>query len=280
MSEQAWTYDGVDIQTLGFNISTLGGRLGTAPSRGENVLRPYNDGRLWVPKLHDERSLILPMWVVGAEEDGSLPLDGDNQKKLRQNVRSLRKLFSLHNGLKLLTVVDPELGTLEAWAEARDVLDFSTEAGATRAVFAPTLWLPAVYLATQAEDDDGGPTARLDDATWPITVEGDVDADDTVIVEFTATTASSTLPRLTVVETGEWVETEHVFANGEVMRIDVGAWRAYQPSDSALRTNTLRWSGRRFLTLPQGSSTLRFDIIMPGGSGSFNVKVAWKGRYW
>jgi hypothetical protein len=269
------------LQQLGFNISTLGGRLRTADSRGENVLRPFNDGRLWVPKLYDERELTLPMWVVGAEPDGSIPIDGDRQRQLRENVRALRQLFSLDGGLKLLQVDDPELGVLEAWAEARNVLDFSTEAGATRAVFAPTLYLPGVYLATQDEQGEtGSAVPRADNDTWAFTVNGDVAADDHLSIIFQATTASSTLPRLTVQGTGEWVETEHVFADDEVMLIDVGAWRAYDPASQAVRTNTLRWSGRRFLQIPRGAQTLRFDIITPGGSGSFNVKVTYRPRYW
>lgn len=93
-TEVYWDVDGVSLQTYAFNIQTLGGDRMAPPSlRGDDLIVPYMPGSIWMPKVPESRILTLGMWVIGAEEDGSMPTEESARLKFDQNWRKLRKLL-------------------------------------------------------------------------------------------------------------------------------------------------------------------------------------------
>lgn len=92
-----WDVDGVSLQTLAQNISTLGGsRWGVPPLRGENIQIPGRPGALWQPKIADSRTLTLAMWVRGTDANGNV--SGDPKQTFTANWRSLQQLLWRHDG--------------------------------------------------------------------------------------------------------------------------------------------------------------------------------------
>lgn len=96
-----WEVDGESLQTYAYNITTWGGARQAPPElRGENRQVPHARGRQWVSKIADERILPLEMWVVGANEDGTvadsalMKFDA-NWKKLKGLLFRTRKQFAL-----------------------------------------------------------------------------------------------------------------------------------------------------------------------------------------
>lgn len=89
-----WDVDGVSLQTYAFNIETIGGDRQAPPGvRGEDLTIPYLPGSIWMPKVPEARILTLGMWVIGAEEDGSIPERESARLRYEQNWRKLRRLL-------------------------------------------------------------------------------------------------------------------------------------------------------------------------------------------
>jgi len=93
-TETYWDVDGVSLQTFAFNITTLGGdRLAPPPVRGEDIRVPYMPGTVFVERVPDQRIITLGMWVIGANEDGSIPTDEKSRRTFDRNWRMLRRLL-------------------------------------------------------------------------------------------------------------------------------------------------------------------------------------------
>lgn len=93
-AETFWSVDGVSLQTMAFNITTLGGdRMAPPTVRGSDVTVPYMPGSLWTQRVPDSRIITLGMWVIGANEDGTIPTDENLRRTYDRNWRKLRKLL-------------------------------------------------------------------------------------------------------------------------------------------------------------------------------------------
>lgn len=99
-----WDVDGQSIQTYAFNITDLGGdRLAPPGLRGDDIIVPGTPGRIFMPKVVDSRIITLGMWVIGAEEDGSRPSDGNRAAQFDENWRKLRSLLFRYGSEMVLT---------------------------------------------------------------------------------------------------------------------------------------------------------------------------------
>lgn len=91
-TETYWAVDGVSLQTLAQNITTLGDdRLSVPPVRGSNLVVPHRRGSLFMPKEADERSISLGMWVQGCAPDGTIP--ASMRRQFDKNWRALQRLL-------------------------------------------------------------------------------------------------------------------------------------------------------------------------------------------
>lgn len=140
-----WTYKGVTLNTLAYNIKTRGGsRMGTAQPRGENQLIPGMTGRRHLWKLRDSRIITLAMWVRGADEDGTRPLSHEALAvKFDQNWEMLANLFDDDGQWPLIKRFRDGVGgfkTATAMAEYWDGLDPDMD-DEFKAEFAPQLLL-------------------------------------------------------------------------------------------------------------------------------------------
>lgn len=103
-AETYWDVDGISLQTYAFNIETIGGeRQAPPPVRGEDLVVPYLPGSIFVPKVPDKRVITLMMWVIGANEDGTIPQNADMRRTFDHNWRMLRSLLFRHRAQFTLT---------------------------------------------------------------------------------------------------------------------------------------------------------------------------------
>ena len=87
-----WDVDGTSLQTLAYNISTLGGdRDSVPPWRGADRVFAYKAGAAARPMVADSRTITLLMWVIGMNADGSVP--ADQAISYHENRRMLKRLF-------------------------------------------------------------------------------------------------------------------------------------------------------------------------------------------
>jgi len=155
-TEVFWDIDGVSLQTYAYNIETWGGDRQSVPSlRGNDITIPYAAGSFWVPKIPDSRSISIAGWVVGATEDGDIPLDSNKREVFEANWNMLKRLmWTPHRQVKL-TKRWKEYGSdevLEATALAQFTGGLSpTMTGTSRATFVVQLQLadPFFYGAEE-----------------------------------------------------------------------------------------------------------------------------------
>jgi len=93
-TETFWSVDGVSLQTMAWNITSLGGdRMAPPKVRGDDVVIPYQPGATFQPKVPDVRTISLGMWVIGADENGLIPQNENARRTFDRNWQKLRKLL-------------------------------------------------------------------------------------------------------------------------------------------------------------------------------------------
>lgn len=213
-TETFWAVDGVSLQTMAFNISTLGGdRLSPPPIRGENLLVPASVGRRWMPKMVDQNVITLGMWVTGAKEDGSMPTTQSTLRQFTDNWRKLRALLWTPGRQVTLSKcfwVNGVLKTASALAQFSSGIS-PTMSGPARAAFTVDLTLADPYFY--------GPEVitSLSTGTQTITIAGD---DTTRAVKFHVVGSRNTV-KIRNNSLNVDVEYHRDLSAGDVVDIDV-----------------------------------------------------------
>lgn len=141
---------GTLLNTLAYNISDLNGRRNIPPRRGENPIIPGMDGRLWVPKRPDQRTILLGMWVQAKDADGVLPsTEQARRAKLNDNIETLINLFGVYTVLLNIEQkirLGSGLVTRTGQGECVNTLDFQWDEGErTFAKFVAEIVMPDPY---------------------------------------------------------------------------------------------------------------------------------------
>lgn len=137
--------DGVVLNTYAKNIGSLTGRLRAPALRTSNVLVPGRHGALRTPnKKYDQALITLPMWVVGSDDDGLIPGGSTARREFFKRIDELTKLFKKLSGPLDVRHTLPDGTVRQCFAEALDVLDFTTDAS-PKALFSVNLTVPDVF---------------------------------------------------------------------------------------------------------------------------------------
>lgn len=300
-TETFWDVDGVSLHTYAFNIETLGGdRAAPPPVRGDDVLVPYLPGTRFVPKVPDARVMTLGMWVIGANEDGTVPDDGDARLAYEYNWRMLRKLLWRYRTQFTLTkrfwvptqdLVDAGVSLAGKTQRGSNTLIEASAKAAFHSGLAPAMDGPArarftvdlrlsdpyfygeqvtIPFSTSTAPGDPGPTQTRkilgDDRTTDITfaLEGPLTAP-----QFTVTSDS----------VNPYIRYATVIADGDDVMIDVKRFRA-QHTD----TLSTYWSsgyvshyGDRpwFYLDPDDDATIALTVQSGTGVGALTYRPAW-----
>jgi hypothetical protein len=172
--------NGVVLNTLAKNITSLTGRLRAPALRTDNVTVPGRHGTIRVPnKRYEEGQVILPMWVRGNNDDeGSI-----SRSTFYSNVDTLTQLF--RPGAGLLTVIHtlPDGSQRRCLAECTEAINLTMTAGGAwpYATFSVALRVPSVFWedVNTSTFDLGytfngdvtqlqGTTAPIEDATYTL----------------------------------------------------------------------------------------------------------------
>lgn len=259
-----WDVDGTSLQTFAWNIRSRGGdRMAPPPVRGGNLEVPGLHGRVWRPKVPDQRVIGLDMWVIGARSDGTIVDEAEFDK----NWRALRAL--LWNPLAQLTLtkrfyVDGVLVTASGLAQFDKGLNPEITGG-RRAKFDVDLmmadpWFYGDVVEVPALSPGGSETVDVA-GDWP-----------TWMVRFTVNGPLAS-PRLTVGD--RWVQYDGLVAQGDVAVVDVGLFTADQrvaDAWSKAAGYVTHSGGSRWLELPLGES----EIALSAQSGTGTVDVSFK----
>lgn len=120
---EAFTINGVSLDTYAYMLTDISGTQTTAPRRGSNVTVPGRHGAIKTPKRFDPAEIVLPMWVNGALPDGSVPPGSTAKDEFFKRRDEL--LLLLHANPLLLEYTRPDGTSRSAYAELTEVLDFA-----------------------------------------------------------------------------------------------------------------------------------------------------------
>lgn len=244
--------NGVDLNTLAKNITSLTGRLRAPALRTDNVTVPGRHGTIRVPnKRYEEGQVVLPMWVRGSDDDEN----NISRTTFYQNVDTLTQLF--RPGAGLLTVVHtlPDGSQRRCLAECTEAINLTMVAGGAfpYATFSVALRIPSVFwedLSTVSADLSptfngevnvlSGTTAPIEDAVFKI-----YGPCTSVTVEARYKGAAMDDPL--------YFTYSGVLGNGQTLTVDCGNWKLTGGGGHAVDYTKLFHTGSsRFLTIPPG----------------------------
>lgn len=87
--DEYWDVDGQSLHTHAWSIENVVRKV--PPRRGSNILVPGRPGAQWVPKLADQDTMTLQMWVRGCDQDGVWASDPHGQ--MNDNIKFLKNLL-------------------------------------------------------------------------------------------------------------------------------------------------------------------------------------------
>lgn len=219
-TEETLSVNGVVLNTLAYNISTLAGRLRAPALRTENIQVPGRHGSLRTRrKFYDEGEIVLPMWVRDTDEDELV----SSREIFYSNIDRLTKLFRPGSGLLEVIHTLPDSSTRRAMAECTEAIDLSPK-GRGLANFSVALKVPSVFwedTSTVSQDlvpPHTGPVSVLNGMTAPI--------EDAV---FTVT-GPMTNPRVEswfnggALEVPVWFQYSGTVPAGQTLTIDCSKW--------------------------------------------------------
>ncbi|MFE2751559.1 hypothetical protein ACFXGA_06100 [Actinosynnema sp. NPDC059335] len=134
------TVGGTSLDTLVWNVRTLGSRLATAGRRGGNLATAGLDGARWQPKPLAELTFDLAMWILGSDTDGLFPESGTLRGQMRARYDELLRIMGQQYGLT--EIVDTDSGR-RCFAEIQGAIGPTTMAAGSRAEVTFPLVVPA-----------------------------------------------------------------------------------------------------------------------------------------
>lgn len=265
--------DGVVLNTLAKNITSLTGRLKVPPMRTENITVPGRNGTLRTArKLYSEGEIALPMWVRGVDDDGNIP--DSAREQFYANVDALTNLFRPGSG-KLMELIHtlPDGSRRRALVECTEALDF-TMTGRELGKFAVALRIPSVFW----EDADAitvdlpigttGPVVQFAGTTAPI--------EDAVYTVY----GPASVPKIEAyynggpMENPNWVQYQENLALGQSLTINSATWNLTLNGGPILDYTKLSQAGTaRLLTLVPGPGGAPPQLKVTAGGTTADSKL-------
>lgn len=258
--DYGWEYDGVDISTLAYNVRILGAPVQVPPRRGDNVVLPGQDGRLYVPKHIDQRKLTLAMFVRAIPPGGGSP----SSSQLMANLDTLRGLFARPGLHTLKHQYGPNPTDVRvAQAEVISVVEFQP-VGPHSFRFAVTFVLADPFWYAQSATTVGPVAITTTDQNIGLVSNGTYRALPTLTV-----TGEIATPKFTIGSI--WVRWNDTVPAGSTLILDCSTWQA--TLDGVRRNGDIEHDGAlRWLEIPAGVSTL--NVASASVSGA-TVTIEW-----
>lgn len=269
--------NGVVLNTLAKNIESLTGRLHVAPLRTDNVAVPSRHGRLrTTAKFYDEGQIVLPMWVRGCDDDGSIS-EGE-RTQFFANVDALTNIFRPGSGLLEVLHTLPDGSIRRAWAECTDVIDFSMASGNNPlGKFSVALRVPSVFwedLNSRSVDlapTQNGFVTEFDGMTAPV---------DDAVITITGPAINCRVEAYyngQPLENPSWVQYSEVDA-GQSITIDSGSWQLSGSGLTPNYANLTHGGGGRWFTMVPGTPSNPPEIKITAGGTTETTKVTISAR--
>lgn len=273
---EALSINGVSLDTYAYMATNVSALLTVPARRGENVVVPGRHGQIKTPnKRFDANEIVLPLILVGASPNGTIPSGSTEQAQFFARRDELLRLIYADDAVLAWTPDVANVDPIETRVEVVDVLDF------TRSYVEP---LAKVSVALTLIDAFWRDTA---DVTTAIEGESGTTVE---LTEFVGATAPMTdlqvtfhgpvnNPKLTFGE--RWVQYNGVLTLDQELVLDCGTWTAspgvgdpWSPDPRQV----LRGRGPSWLEIDPAVTPFEIEFTHTGG-GSATAQLAGRRKY-
>jgi hypothetical protein len=272
---EALTVNGVDIGSYAYMTTDVSGLFTVPARRGEDDVVAGRHGVVTRPhRKFDAAEIVLPMWVVGALADGSIPVDSNEQDEFYKRRDELLNLFYADN--TVLAFTRPDGTTRSTRVEVAEVLDFTRRYAEPLAQVSIALKLPDVFWRDTAEVSQTitGATGTVEALT--------VFAGSTAPIADTRITFFGPVsnPRISIGE--RWLQYNGIITAGRELILEAGSWSASSGAGELWAPNVrqvYREPGPAWLELPPSQSPLQVTFTHTGGDVGASVEFAGRKAY-
>lgn len=274
------TADGVLLNTLAKNISSLTGRLIAPPLRTNDIVVPQRNGDVVTPrKWYGPGMLTLPMWVIGCDDNGGIPAASSRRIEFYKRVDELIGVFSSPE-LILMQHKLPDGTVRECRAQRVELLDFTTDAVNPRGLVNVALKVPGSFWqddsnktftqsnptvpSTLSLTQFAGATAPMDDLT--ITITGPI---TNPRVEAYRNSAALTQP--------VWFQYTGSIGSGLTMVVNCATW-ALSGTAGATYANLSHSGDARWISVPPAPAAGTPQIRLTGSGNNATTAISVVGR--
>lgn len=286
---ESWYVDGVDVQSMAFGIETVDSQPPTlkgdhlALSGANGVIPQFN-------RAYEPGSVVLKMWVLGCEVDGTVPgLRSGRRQLFERNLRMLLRLFGYQGNIITLkkTIYGDSLDsapiTVTARAIVSEVSSIDTQMARQRATVSVALTLVDSFWSDATVTTDTTGASATVPKTLNLTDVGTAPVDDAVI----KITGPITSPRVTCPASGSWIQYNGTVSAGQTLTIDSKAGTAFLGTNSVL-SNVTHGGTAKFMVIPprnQGTVTdtgFQTALTLSGSSAgtTTSMSVSYYRKHW
>lgn len=280
-TQETLSVDGVILNTYAKNIMTLAGRLRSAPLRTGNLTIPQRHGELRMPrKWYGANVLTLPMWVIGSDDNGNVPVASTSRIEFFKRIDELTALFGSPEVLDVRHTL-PDGSVRQCFAEVLEANDFTASGiSVPKALFNVALTVPGAFWqdlnavtwsltnptlpSTQALTQFAGATAPMDDLT--ITLTGPITNPK---VEAYRNSAGLTIP--------VYFQYNGTLASGQTMIVNCATW-SLSGTAGATYANFVHAGDPRWFSLSPAPVAGTPQIRLSGTGGSAVTAISVTGR--
>lgn len=273
-NSETLTVDGVNLKTLAKNVETLAATLRTPPVRNENVPIPSRHGRIRTRKVFDENVLAWPMWVIGCNDDGSIPAGSTERATFYRNLDALTRLFGKRTGTLDIRHTLPDGSVRQAFGEVLEEIDFSTFGDPPTGKFSVAMRIPDAFWRDLNAVQSAPAIARGATVVLPELSGGSAPSMEAVIT----IPGPGTNVRITDVVSGTWFQINRQLAAGETATIDLGTWAASVGAASIIPQITYGGGSSRFLELTPDPVTGNVSVRLDANADWAGQAVTFSGR--
>jgi hypothetical protein len=257
--------NGVNLATLGYNVSSRAGRLQTAARRGKNAEVASRHGSIHTPgKKFAGAVVVLPIWCVAADDDGNVPRDGTMRELVQSHLDRLLGIFGADQ-VELVSPM-PDGSRRRITGQVLDAITPTVQAGGTRIELPVSLTCAAAFW----EDVEEVTAARSGTGIWEVLPFQGANAPmDDLLMRFTA---PCTNPQLTNSK-GVWGAYYATLTGSQWVEIDCATWSVTGGGGlTANLANVAHGGDARWFVLEPGDPTPRVTASQTAGStGGFAV---------
>jgi hypothetical protein len=278
------TVDGLILNTLAKNIETRTGRMHIPGLRTPNSQVPSRHGELWTKyKVYEPGTLTLSMWVLGCDDNGTVPGGSSARKEFIKNRDSLIQYFTAQQSLRLLKQTMPDGSVRQAYGEVLAAIDFSAF-NPLDARFGVDFNLPYVFwedetlqtdvaIALASEGVNGGAATAVptwDGANAPI---------EDLIIKIKGPAVN---PKLIDVWSGHYFQWTGTLASTDTLTVDASAWTATVGATNVIGDlAVVGESPRLFVLHPRQAASPQLQLVSNGSwsPGTSSLKLTGRRKY-